>query len=130
MLVMLSLVAGLPVGPALGSDVIELEWGPDIRLSESTETSDDPTIALMPDGGMVTAWRERLAARYLMRGHVRSAGRLGADRWAEAISEMAGRRLTSEAFRLYYEGAHGDTAEPVSRLERAAPAAVEPSAGG
>lgn len=64
LLVVLSLTAGLPMDPVQGSDVTELEWGTDIRLSESTETSDDPTIALMPDGGMVTAWRERLTGRY------------------------------------------------------------------
>jgi len=61
----------------------------------------------------------RLAARYLMRGHHRSASRLGAEVWAEAVAETAGRRLSGEAFRLYYEAEHGGAPDPLARLERA-----------
>ncbi len=61
----------------------------------------------------------RLAARYLMRGHHRSASRLGAEVWAEAIAEMAARRLSGEAFRLCYEAEHGGAPDPLARLERA-----------
>jgi PKD repeat protein len=53
------------LGPAAAQgDEPPLEWGEDIRLSESREMSDDPTIALTPDGGLAIAWRERLAGRY------------------------------------------------------------------
>jgi PKD repeat protein len=41
-----------------------LEWSEDVLLSESTEISDDPNVALTPDGGMVIVWRERLVGRY------------------------------------------------------------------
>ncbi|UCC92402.1 MAG: PKD domain-containing protein [Thermoplasmata archaeon] len=40
------------------------EWGDDIMLSDSQDASDDATVALMPDGGMVVAWRERRVAQY------------------------------------------------------------------
>ncbi len=52
----------LPLAGA--EDPPAFEWGPDIVLSESTEASDDATVALTPDGGMVVAWRERQVARY------------------------------------------------------------------
>ena len=50
--------------PALAEDAPAFEWGEDIRLSESTDASDDATVALTPDGGMVVAWRERQVGRY------------------------------------------------------------------
>ncbi|MCK5252662.1 MAG: PKD domain-containing protein, partial [Thermoplasmata archaeon] len=50
--------------PALGEDAPAFEWGSDVALSESLEASDDATVALMPDGGMVVAWRERQIGRY------------------------------------------------------------------
>lgn len=50
--------------PALGEDAPTFEWGNDIVLSESPEASDDATVALLPDGGMVVAWRERQIGRY------------------------------------------------------------------
>jgi hypothetical protein len=62
-LLALASVAGL-LTPAAGADPPEFDWGTDVVLSDSTEASDDATVALMPDGGMVVAWRERLVARY------------------------------------------------------------------
>jgi PKD repeat protein len=59
----LSLV-GTVVPLAGGEEPPEFEWGDDIVLSESAEASDDPTVALTPDGGMVVAWRERQVGRY------------------------------------------------------------------
>jgi hypothetical protein len=64
--ILLLIALALPLGvPASGQNgAPELEWGEDAALSESTEVSDDPTVALMPGGGMVIAWRERLVGRY------------------------------------------------------------------
>ena len=62
---------------------------------------------------------ERLAARYLMRGHYRSARRLDAGAHADAIAEMAGRRLSGEAFRLLYDAEQGAGDEALAALERA-----------
>jgi PKD repeat protein len=61
---LLLLVPGLGLTIPGQVDAPDLEWGEDIKLSESNEASDDPTVALMPDGGMVVAWRERLIAQY------------------------------------------------------------------
>jgi len=54
----------LPLPPASAEAPPAFEWGEDVQLSESTEASDDANIALLPDGGMVVAWRERQLARY------------------------------------------------------------------
>ncbi len=54
----------LPAASKAQEPAPELEWGDDLRLSDSTEVSDDPSVALTPDGGMVIAWRERLVGRY------------------------------------------------------------------
>jgi len=64
LLVLLMMVSTMPLlGSAQDGDP-ELIWGSDLRLSESTEVSDDPTVAISPEGGMVVAWRERLLGRY------------------------------------------------------------------
>jgi PKD repeat protein len=65
MIVILALsIVGALVPPTAGEEPPEFEWGEDIVLSESSEASDDPTVALTPDGGMVVAWRERQVGRY------------------------------------------------------------------
>lgn len=56
--------AAVLFGPAQGGEAPAFEWGEDIQLSESTDASDDATVALTPDGGMVMAWRERQVGRY------------------------------------------------------------------
>jgi len=65
LLVLLLLVPALSMLFTAGAeDPPEFDWGDDIKLSDSTEASDDATIALLPDGGMVVAWRERRLAQY------------------------------------------------------------------
>lgn len=63
---------------------------------------------------------ERLAAACLMRGHYRSARRLECARWRDAVDEMSRRRLSADAFRLYYEAVADPDDEALARLERAA----------
>jgi len=67
MVALMVLLLTVSTVPPLGSgqdDGPELVWEADLRLSESTEISDDPTVAISPEGGMVVAWRERLLGRY------------------------------------------------------------------
>jgi hypothetical protein len=49
---------------AQGTEPPAIEWGEDQRLSESSEVSDDPVVALTPTGGMAIAWRERWFGSY------------------------------------------------------------------
>jgi hypothetical protein len=63
-MVLLMAVSTMPLPGSAQDGVPELIWGSDLRLSESTEISDDPTVAISPEGGMVVAWRERLLGRY------------------------------------------------------------------
>jgi len=59
----LSTVAAF-VPTASSEEAPAFEWADDLVLSDSSEASDDATVALMPDGGMVVAWRERQVGRY------------------------------------------------------------------
>ena len=64
LLVLLMMVSTMPLPGSAQDDGPELIWGADLRLSESTEISDDPTVAISSEGGMVVAWRERLFGRF------------------------------------------------------------------
>ena len=64
LLVLLMMVSTMPLPGSAEDGGPELIWGADLPLSESTEISDDPTVAISPEGGMVVAWRERLLGRY------------------------------------------------------------------
>jgi PKD repeat protein len=62
-LFMLSLMVGF-TSQSIAEEPPAFEWGTDLVLSDSQEASDDATVALMPDGGMVVAWRERQVGRF------------------------------------------------------------------
>ncbi len=64
LIALLFVASALPVSTMAQGEAPELVWGIDLRLSDSTEISDDPTVALAPDGGLVVAWRERLLGQY------------------------------------------------------------------
>ncbi len=49
---------------AQGPEPPAIEWGEEARLSNSTEISDDPVVAVTREGGTLVAWRERLLGRY------------------------------------------------------------------
>lgn len=57
-------VIGAFLASVVAQEPPEFEWGDELVLSDSSEASDDATVALMPGGGMVVAWRERQLARY------------------------------------------------------------------